>query len=94
MLVVGLIVVLFSMSNQSIVSLDLWPFPYSIPMPFYFSMLIALLIGFFGGSIVMWFSSGGSRKKAKIASKKASSLEKDLENLKQKIEELEDKTKL
>ena len=89
MIVVGIFVILFAISNRSIVMLELWPFPYFVPFPFYGVVLIAAFIGFFGGSVVAWFSAGNTRRKARYAARKASGLEKDLDKLKEKIQELE-----
>jgi len=94
MIVLGVVVVLFSVSNRSSIDIELWPLPYSLPLPFYVVVLAAALLGFLGGSIITWFSAGRSRRKARFASRKASGLEKDLEKLKQKIEDLEDKDKV
>ena len=89
MVVVGILVVLFAISNRSIVTLELWPLPYFVPLPFYGAVLIAAFIGFVAGLVVAWFSAGGTRRKARYASRKASGLEKDLDKLKEKIDELE-----
>ena len=90
MIVVGLTVILFSISNRSLISLDLWPLPVpEITVPQYVPVLIAALAGFFGGAIVVWFSSGKVRQKARTATKKASGLEKNLDKLKKQIEDLE-----
>ena len=89
MIVVGILVVLFAISNRSVVILELWPLPYYVPFPFYGAVLIAAFIGFVGGSVVAWFSAGSTRSKARHAVRKASGLEKDLDKLKEKIQELE-----
>ena len=89
MIVVGIFVVLFAISNRSVVILELWPLPYLVPFPFYGAVLVAAFVGFIGGSVVAWFSAGGMRRKARHAARKASGLEKDLGKLKEKIEELE-----
>ena len=89
MIIVGILVVLFAISNRSVVILELWPLPYFVPFPFYGAELIAAFIGFIGGSVVAWFSAGRTRRKVRQTARKASGLEKDLDKLKEKIEELE-----
>ena len=90
MIVVGLLVILFAISNRTMVTLDLWPLPVpDIVVPHYVPVLVAALSGFIGGAIVAWFSAGKMRRKARTASKKATGLEKDLDKLKSQIEELE-----
>ena len=89
MIVVGILVVLFDISNSSFVILELWHLPYFVPFPFYGAVLVAAFCGFVGGSVVAWFSAGSTRRKARHATRKASGLEKDLDKLKKKIEELD-----
>ena len=89
MIFVGILVVLFAISNRSVVLLELWPLPYFVPFPFYGAVLIAAFIGFVGGSVVAWFSAGSTRRNARHAARKASGLAKDPDKAKEKIEELE-----
>ena len=90
MVAVGLLVILFAISNRTLVNLDLWPLPVpELTVPHYVPVLAAALAGFVGGAIVAWFSAGKVRRKARTASKKASGLEKNLDKLKNQIEELE-----
>lgn len=94
MLVVGVIVVVFSISNRTLVTLDFWPLPFLQDAPIYAPVLVAGFVGFIFGGIIAWFSAGSSRSKARHASRRASGLEKDLTTLQQKIEELDQKRKL
>ena len=89
MVVVGILMVLFAVSNRSTVMLDLWPLPYLVPFPFYGAVLSAAFMGFMGGAIVAWISAGGARRKARYTSRKVSGLETDLDKLNEKIEMLE-----
>jgi uncharacterized integral membrane protein len=89
MLVIGVLVILFAVSNRTEVVLDIWPLPFQLPVPFYAPVLAAAFLGFVGGAIVAWFSAGAVRRRARTASRKANDLEKDLENLKDKIAELD-----
>ena len=89
MLVIGLIVILFSISNHSIVILDFWPLPLLQDTPVYIPILTSGVIGFSFGAIIAWFSAGTSRRKARKANRRASNLEKDLIELQKKIDELD-----
>ena len=90
MFAVGLLVILFAISNRTLVTLDLWPLPLpEITVPHYLPVLASSLAGFVGGAIVAWFSAGKIRRKARTERKKVSGLEKNLDKLKQQIEELE-----
>ena len=89
MLMVGLIVIVFSISNHGIVTLDFWPFPVFQDTPIYIPVLTAGIFGFSLGAIVAWFSAGTSRRRARNANRRASGLEKDLIVLQKKIDGLD-----
>lgn len=93
MFVVGVVVVLFSISNRSLVTLDFWPLPFLQDVPVYIPVLVAGFLGFVFGGTIAWFSAGGTRSKARKANRRASGLEKDLTILQGKIDELDEKRK-
>ena len=88
MSVVGIVVVLFAISNHSLVLLD-----FLHESPIYMPVLIAGIIGFLFGGIVSWFSASSSRKQARKANRQVSNLEKDLVVLQNKIDDLDEKRK-
>ena len=89
MLMVGLVVIVFSISNHSMVTLDFWPLPVLQDTPIYIPVLTSGVFGFGFGAIIAWFSAGASRRKARTANRRASNLEKDLTVLQKKIDELD-----
>lgn len=93
MSVVGVVVVVFAISNRNLVTLDFWPLPFLQDVPVYIPVLIAGFLGFLFGGSIAWFSAGGTRRKARKANRRASSLEKDLTILQGKIDELDNKRK-
>lgn len=93
MAIVGALVILFAISNRTTVVLDIWPLPFQLPAPFYVPVLAAAFLGFLGGAVVAWFSAGTVRRRARTATRKATGLEKDLEKLKEKIDELDESRK-
>ena len=93
MLLIGLIVVVFSISNHSIVTLDFWPLPVFQDTPLYIPILTSGIFGFTFGAIIAWISAGTSRKKARAANRRETSLEKDLTLLQKKIDELDKQRK-
>ena len=93
MAVVGIVVVLFAVSNHSLVLIDFWPLPFLHESPIYMPVLIAGIIGFLFGGIVSWFSASSSRKQARKAKRQVSNLEKDLVVLQNKIDDLDEKRK-
>ena len=93
MAIVGALVILFAISNRTIVVLDIWPLPFQPPVPFYMPVLTAAFLGFLGGAIVAWISASNVRRRARLAARKATGLEKDLEKLKDEIVELDERRK-
>jgi uncharacterized integral membrane protein len=89
MLMVGLVVIVFSISNHSMVTLDFWPLPVFQDTPVYIPVLTSGVLGFSFGAIIAWFSAGTSRRKARKANRRASGLEKNLIILQKKIDELD-----
>ena len=89
MLMVGSIVIVFSISNRSMVTLDFWPLPVFQDTPIYIPVLTSGIFGFSFGAIIAWFSAGVSRRRARKANRRVSGLEKDLTILQKKIDELD-----
>ena len=79
-----LLVVIFAVANQQVVTIDLWPFELTYSLPLYALVAVSLLIGFLIGAVVMWFSAGKVRNKARESYYKASSLEREVAYLKRK----------
>ena len=89
MVVVGFVVILFSITNRDPVPLDFWPLPFSKEVPVYAIVIASAMISFISGGIVAWFSAGRSRRRARLESRRAHNLEKDLSTLNEHIDELE-----
>ena len=79
-----LLVVIFAVANQQVVTIDLWPFELTYSLPLYALVAVSLLIGFLIGAVVMWISAGKVRNKARESYYKASSLEREVAYLKRK----------
>lgn len=90
MLVIGGIALLFSLFNRAAVSVDLGPLPIVQEIPLFIPVLGAAILGFLGGGIVTWFSSGHVRKRARAARRQVTSMEKDLTTLRDRISDLEE----
>jgi len=59
---VGLIVVLFAVSNRTEVEITLWPLPFQASLGLYAVVLLAVLIGFVAGLIAAWLAGGRVRR--------------------------------
>lgn len=68
---VGVVVVLFAVSNRGPVTLEMWPLPFKIDVPLFTVGLGGLFLGFLWGAVTSWYSSGGTRKKARDAARSA-----------------------
>lgn len=95
MILVGFLVILFSTTNRAPVELDPWPLPQSLSVspPIYVVVIITAVLAFIAGGIVAWFSGGRARRRARLASRRAHNLEKDLSTLNERIDDLEKKRK-
>ena len=50
-IVIATIAVSFSLSNDTAVTLSVWPFPYTITLPVFLPILLSLCLGFIGGML-------------------------------------------
>ncbi|MBL8630831.1 MAG: LapA family protein [Rhodospirillaceae bacterium] len=77
-IVVAVLVVLFAVSNRSVVVVEIWPFPLRVEAGLYAVILFTVLIGFIVGTIAAWM--GGRRKRAELraAKKRLRDLEQSL----------------
>ncbi len=91
MIVVGFLVILFSITNRQSVALDLWPLPLFADVPIYAVVIATAVIAFMAGGIVAWYSGGRARRRARVESRRAHNLEKDLSTLNERIDDLEKK---
>ena len=89
MLVVGLAAILFAVSNRQMVDLTVWPFPFTLPAPIYAVALTAVAIGVVWGGAIGWWGAVRARRRARLEARRAADLEKDLHELKIKIDVLE-----
>ena len=89
MVVVGLAIIVFAVANRSPLEIDLWPLPFTPVVPSFAVVLGAAFVGFVGGGIIAWLSAGGTRRRARQEHRRADTLEKDLETLKSRIDELD-----
>lgn len=75
---VGLLVILFAVSNRAPVTLELWPLPYQLSMGLYAVILLAVLVGFLAGAIGAWMVGGARRREHRRLKRHARTLEQSL----------------
>ena len=91
MLIIGVVAVVFAVSNRSSVDVNLWPVAEELSVPLFVIALGAALLGFLGGAIVAWFSGGRRRLRARLARRQVTGMEKDLGTLRERIGDLEER---
>jgi len=77
----ALVFVVFAVSNRTVVTVTLWPFPVEIDAPLYLVVLLSLAFGFAVGLLIAWIGGRFSRRAARAHAKRAASLERELEGL-------------
>ena len=61
MLPLAIVVVVFTIANRGVVSLDLWPMPVAVDVPVFSLGLVGCFVGFLAGAVISWFSGGRRR---------------------------------
>lgn len=89
----ALVVIIFSASNRDLVALNLWPLPIEITVPVFTLVLAVFIFGFLMGGVVMWASAGRTRQKARDASWRAATAERELRSVSNKLHDTEEKLK-
>lgn len=88
----AVVAIIFAVSNRQMVTVELWPFPWTADLPLYLLSLGTLAVGVLIGGIFAWAS--GSHKRAQSRSEKRHQdvrirkLERENESLKQETERL------
>ncbi|PWC30984.1 LapA family protein [Azospirillum sp. TSO35-2] len=75
---VALVAILFAISNRGVVTLSLWPLPFTLDAPVYLATLAALVLGFVAGGFVVWNSQRRHRSRARRESRRVLVLEREL----------------
>lgn len=77
--VLGLIVIAFSVHNLGTVAVNLWPLPYTADWPLFLVVLLSIAIGLLAGLFVAWFAGSRTRRLARARRREVKSLERKLE---------------
>ena len=84
--IIGLLVVLFAVSNRAPVDITLWPFPFQLTLGLYAVILLAVLVGFLAGLVAGWLSGGVRRRERRQLRSQVRDLEQSLVRHKQAAE--------
>ena len=80
-----LLLVLFALSNETVVQIGLWPTDLSVQAPLSVAVLAASAVFFLLGAIVVGFGSLAQRRRARRAESKVRALEAEVAQLKQRL---------
>ena len=80
------VLVLFAMSNRETVHLGLWPFDFSLELPLSIALLMAFMVAFVLGALVLWISVIAARLRARRAEHAIQMLESQVADLKSRLE--------
>ncbi len=79
----------FAVANRETVAVSLWPFADSLQMPLFLAIATPFYLGFALGALIAWGASGRARTRAREAARRTSTLQRENDALKARVEELE-----
>lgn len=82
---VTVIVVIFAISNLNAIAVGFWPLEGTFSLPLYIAVLTTFLVGFVCGGVVLWFSAGKVRRRARKFEYEAVGLKREITSLKQQV---------
>ena len=83
----SLIVIVFALSNRESVTINLWPFELTQPIPLFLILLGALFIGFITGGSIAWLAQSGKRRAGRRARREAKQLSDEVQRLRSELKE-------
>lgn len=92
MIPLAAVVVVFTVSNRGMVSIDLWPSPYSFQVPLFSAILAAAVFGFLAGALVSFISAGRRRARNRQLMRMLENAKREEAMLREQIKKLEKAT--
>ncbi len=86
---IAVVVVAFSVTNRDVVTVDLWPSPYSVDLPVFGVAVVGIFIGFIWGGIISWVYGGKTRQRVRNMYRRAESDKREIAILSQKVAKLD-----
>ncbi len=80
-----LILILFALSNETVVRIGLWPTDFSVEVPVSLVVLIGMAAAFLVGGLFVWMGSLSQRRRARRAEARVRVLDQQLEALKARL---------
>ncbi len=79
------IAVIFAVSNLHSIAVGFWPLEQTFSLPLYIAVLATFVVGFVCGGMVLWFSAGKTRRKARRLEFEAVGYKREIASLKQRV---------
>jgi len=84
-----LIAAFFAIANRESVAVSLWPLADSVELPLFIAIVAPLYFGFLLGGIAAWIAGGRVRARAREATRRAESLERENAALRARLDQAE-----
>lgn len=92
MVPVALAVISFAVNNRAVVTLDLWPAPFTMEAPLFAVVLASLVCGVVVGGLIAWLSGGPARRRARASARRAAAAEQELAAMRQRLGDVAEAT--
>lgn len=79
LVLVATVLVVFSATNQAMVTIDLWPVPRAFDTPLFIVFLGALFAGVLAGAVLFWFPARLWKRRAMKRARRITELEAEIE---------------
>jgi uncharacterized integral membrane protein len=92
--VIAVVVIAFSVTNRDVVTVDLWPSPYSVDLPVFGVAVVGIFVGFIWGGIISWVYGGKTRQRVRNLYRRAESDKREMAILRKKLAKLDGSDKV
>ncbi len=89
---VAAVIMVLSVANRDLVTLEAWPLPFSYELPVYLLILVAVFIGIFWGGLGAWWAAGKARSTARVMTWRFEAAEREIRALEKEVMELNGQT--
>lgn len=90
---VAIVAITFAVINRQVVTIDLWPLPWTASLPLFLMVLGALGLGMVAGGVIVWVSGGRTRARARAEHRRANRLDHRVRALETENERLNQATR-
>jgi putative membrane protein len=94
LLLFGLLLILFAVSNRGAISVGLWPLPYVADIPLYLLVFLSVLVGAVGGACVAWTAGHRDRRELRNHRRRIEALERELAATQSRLEDRSDPSRI